>query len=55
MTACFTSGVNADKITLKFGNDGSEQYAAMTAQGAFADYSGEKIFEDKNKGLLASL
>ena len=49
------SGVSADKVSLKFGGDGSEQYTALTAQGAFADSSSEKIFEDKNKGLLATL
>ena len=49
------SGVGLDRITLKFGDDGSEQYAILTAQGAFADYSSEKIFEDKDKGMLAAL
>ena len=49
------SGVTADKVSLKFGDDGSEQYASLTAQGAFADFSSEKIFEDKNKGVLATL
>ena len=49
------SGVGLDRITLKFGDDGSEQYAMLTAQGAFADYSSEKIFEDKDRGMLAAL
>ena len=47
------SGVTADQVTLKFGDDGSGQYAALAAQGAFAEAASEKIFEDKAKGLLA--
>ena len=46
-------GVTADQVTLKFGNDGSEQYGMLSASGAFADVSSEKIFEDKDKGMLA--
>ena len=48
-------GVSADKVMLKFGDDGSVQYAALAQQGAFADFTSEKIFEDKGKGILASL
>ena len=46
-------GVTADQVTLKFGNDGSEQYGTLSDSGAFADVSSEKIFEDKDKGMLA--
>lgn len=49
------SGVSADKVTLKFGDDGMETYALLTELGAFADCSSEKIFEDKDKGILATL
>ena len=49
------SGVAADKVSLKFGDDGSEQYALPAANGAFADHSSEKIFEDQGKGILAAL
>ncbi len=47
------TGVTADQVTLKFGDDGSGQYAALTAQGAFAEISSEKIFDEKAKGMLA--
>ena len=47
------TGVTADQVTLKFGDDGSEQYASLTAQGAFTEISSEKVFEEKTKGLLA--
>ena len=40
------SGVTARKVSLKFGGD-------APVAGAFADAASEKIFEDKNKGLLA--
>ena len=49
------SGVTADKVTLKFGDDGTEEYATLAAAGAFADASSEKIFEEKGKGILATL
>ena len=49
------SGVTADKITLKFGDDGSDQYATLSGMGAFFDASTERIFEESGKGILASL
>ena len=49
------SGVTADKVTLKFGDDGSEQFAALASIGAFADVTSEKVFEEKGKGILATL
>ena len=42
-----------DGLSLKFGNDGSAQFSALLAAGAFNDSTSEKIFEDKDKGLLA--
>ena len=49
------SGVIEDKISLKFGDDGSEQYVTLAVRGAFADCSSEKIFEEQGKGILAVL
>lgn len=49
------SGVTADKITLKFGDDGSDQFATLTNMGAFFDATSERIFEEFGKGMLASL
>jgi len=49
------SGVTLDKITLKFGDDGSEDYAALASAGAFLDATSERIFEESGKGMLASL
>ena len=49
------SGVAADKITLKFGDDGSEDFATLSAMGAFFDATTERIFEESGKGILANL
>ena len=49
------SGVAADKITLKFGNDGFDQFATLSSIGAFMDATTERIFEESGKGMLASL
>ena len=49
------SGVAADRITLKFGDDGSEQYDDLVSAGAFLDFTSERIFEEYGKGILASL
>ena len=47
-------GVTVDRVTLKFGDDGSAQYAALTpGRGAFAEFTSEKIFEEQGRGLLA--
>ena len=46
------SGVTADKITLKFGDDGSEPYATLSEAGAFKEFTSQKIFEE-SKGMLA--
>ena len=47
------SGVALENISLKFGDDGSQQYQDMLAAGAFNEFTSEKIFEDKNRGMLA--
>ena len=47
------SGVSAGNITLIFGDDGSTLYDELSAAGCFDDAASEKIFEDKNKGMLA--
>ena len=60
-TLTYTDGVNtvtvkgvaADKITLKFGSDASEQYASLASAGAFAEFTSRRIFEES--GTLASL
>jgi Ca2+-binding RTX toxin-like protein len=49
------TGVTADRVTLKFGSDGTEEYTSLTAAGAFAEVTSERIFEERNKGVLASL
>ena len=52
------SGVAADKIALKFGNDGSEQYKNLAADGAFLESTAEAVFETeaaRAQGVLASL
>ena len=46
------SDVTADKITLKFGDDGSEPYATLSEAGAFKEFTSKKIFEE-SKGMLA--
>ena len=48
------SGVGADRITLKFGNDGSEQYGDLSAMNAFEEAATKRIFE-ADAGALAGL
>jgi Ca2+-binding RTX toxin-like protein len=50
------SGVALENINLKFGDDNGnaiERNAELSAAGAFDDFTSEKIFEDRNKGMLA--
>ena len=47
------SGVTADQITLKFGNDWSMLYTDVELAGGFLDFSSQRIFEES--GILASL
>ncbi len=49
------SGIAADRVTLKLGDDGSDQFAALSGIGAFFDATSERIFEESGKGILASL
>ena len=48
------SGVSADQITLKFGDDGSDQFAVLSSMGAFDSFTSQKIFEESGTGILAS-
>ncbi len=47
------SGISNDRITLKFGDDASLTYDDLVVSGGFEDAASEKIFEDKNSGMLA--
>ena len=47
------SGVSVDNITLIFGDNDSLRYEELSNSGCFEDAGREKIFEEKNKGLLA--
>ena len=48
------SGVTANAVSLKFGDDGSSQYDKLLAEGAFDAFTSERIFENKNtRGMLA--
>ena len=48
------SGVSADKVTLKIGDDGTEMYDTLAAYGAFSDCTSKKIFEDRTEAFLAA-
>ena len=48
------SGVTADRITLKFGDDGSAQFASLSDMGAFDAFTSQRVFEESVSGLLAS-
>ena len=50
------NGVSAANVNLIFGNDNGNQQARfdqLNAAGVFDEFTSEKIFEDKNKGMLA--
>ena len=49
------TGVAAEQVALKFGSDGSDQYAQYAAAGAFDGFSSARIFEAQGGGILASL
>jgi Ca2+-binding RTX toxin-like protein len=52
------SGVAAEQVTLKFGDDGSAQYKTLAAAGAFLESTAEAVFETeamRTNGILASL
>ena len=46
-------GVTADRIELKFGDDGTEMFAWLAGLDAFDAYSSRKIFEEPARGALA--
>ena len=60
-TRTYTDGANSvqvvgecTNISLKFGaDDDAARFAELDARGAFDELSSERIFEKKNKGLLA--
>lgn len=47
------SGISTDNITLIFGDNDSDLFDELANSGCFNDAASEKIFEDKNKGMLA--
>ena len=47
------TGVSADRVTLKFGDDGSARYTELTDAGAFAAFTSENVFEKNNFGVPA--
>ena len=50
------SGVAADKIILKFGENSPEdaaQFAALSGIGAFDAFTSQRVFEESGKGILA--
>ena len=49
------SGVTVEQVKLKFGDDGSDQFATLSGMGAFFDATTERIFEESGKGILANL
>jgi len=40
-------------LSLRFGDDGREQYSSIKFAGAFNAFTSEKIFEERDKGMLA--
>ena len=47
------TGVTADLVELYIGNEFPWDFEMMSNLGIFTDATSEKVFEDKNKGLLA--
>jgi Ca2+-binding RTX toxin-like protein len=47
------SGIVADKVTLKFGDDGSDLYRTLASGGSFAEFSSKRVFEEYAQGDLA--
>ena len=48
-------GVTADKITLKFGDDGSSLFTEAELAGGFLEFTSHRIFEESGKGMLSSV
>lgn len=42
-------------MDMKFGDDGSDQFATLSGMGAFFDATTERIFEESGRGILASV
>lgn len=53
MNSVQVTGITYDGITLKFGDDGSGLYAQLLAEGAFSEFTSEKIFKELDKEMLA--
>ena len=55
VSAAFASGENQllMGVSLRFGDDDSEQYTDLLVAGAFDGFTSEKIFEDRNNAMLA--
>ena len=49
------SGVTAEQVTLKFGDDESDRHVALSGMGAFDAFASQQIFEESGKGILATL
>ncbi len=47
------SGVNAENVRLKFGDDGSGMFSDLVSAGAFLEFTSRKIFEESGRGILA--
>ena len=53
MNSVKVSGISEENITLVFGDDDSPRYGELVSSGCFDDAASEKIFETKDKGMLA--
>ena len=49
------TGITSDKVTLKFGDDGSGLFNDLASKGAFLDFTSRMFFEENDKGMLAGL
>ena len=49
------SGVSAENVTLKFGIEESEVFVRLYYKEAFAEFAMQKIFDDTDNGILASV
>ena len=48
-------GVSADQIEIYIGDEFPWDFEMMSELGIFADATSQKVFEEKNKGLLATV
>ena len=49
------SGVSAENVTLKFGVEESEVFVQLYYKDAFSEFASQKIFDDTDDGILASV